>query len=196
MRRPDDVPVNGKPAQKGARKRHARKLELCNHTNVAAPGIESGYHGNGADDDSQHGDKVLRDKPFEPRRSGRHKVVALHSEVAHNHAEEDNPEKGCQPRRSREPDGSRLRLGSWTPALEEPAPGSNQTRKNYEHENSDARAESDHDPTLVFVPGHALQLHPRKINSEPHHLVISIANRKNMLLLVLGLPQVFAGRLP
>src|ERR1700739_367141 len=82
MRWPDDVPVNRKPTQEGAGESNKRELELRNHANVPSPGVDSGDDGERADDDGQHGDEILNDKPFEPIRCGRHQVVTLNREIA------------------------------------------------------------------------------------------------------------------
>src|ERR1035438_2479764 len=72
MRRPDDVPVNGKPTQECARERDKCELQLCNYANIPAPGVNSGDDGQRADDDGKHCNKIFQHEPLEPCRGGRH----------------------------------------------------------------------------------------------------------------------------
>src|SRR5579863_5469832 len=104
MRRPDDVPVNGKPAQEGAGERDECELELGDDAQIAAPDADSCDNGECADHDGEHCDEVLEHEPFEPCWRGRHDVVALHDKIADKRAEKQDPDKSSESRRSREPD--------------------------------------------------------------------------------------------
>src|ERR1700756_639851 len=139
MRGPDDVPVNGKPAQEGAGESDECELELGDDAQLAAPDVDSSDDGERADDDGEHSDAILKHKPLEPCRSGRHEVVALYREIAEQRAEKNDPDEGRHAWRRREPDGSGLRLGTGAPALEEAPPGSNEAREHDECKHANTR---------------------------------------------------------